>query len=60
MFCVEEFKNSSTWDLKNKIFYQYCDWCFSNNLDDNGDDCEICQQQFHDEITKREQSEGVK
>lgn len=55
MFDINEFPNTSTWDLENKVFYQYCDWCFTNAEDNNGDNCEVCQQKFYADIKRRKE-----
>lgn len=48
MFNIEEFKNSSVWDIP-IIFRRYCDWCFTNKLDD---DCDMCQSIYFKELEK--------
>lgn len=53
MFNINEFKTSTTWDLENKIFYDYCDWCFANELDNRANDCDKCQNIFWKEIKRR-------
>lgn len=55
MFDIKDFQSSTTWDLENKIFYQYCNWCFANDQDNNGSDCEMCQQKFYTDIKHRDE-----
>lgn len=53
MFNFEEFRSTPTWDLEHKVFFQYCDWCFVNCLDNDGNDCEECHKRFWEEIKRR-------
>ncbi|MBQ0089486.1 MAG: hypothetical protein KBT27_09170 [Prevotellaceae bacterium] len=55
MFDINEFPNTPIWDLENKIFYQYCNWCFANDQDNNDDDCDECQQKFYADIKRRKE-----
>lgn len=56
MFNVDEFKNTPTWDLP-QVFYRYCDWCFAQGEDDNGNNCDECQKIFFTNLALRKEKE---